>query len=122
LAELKEAEVLCTAVQEIAAPADRDTAAAKEWAELDSKVRHAIEALSAYAVRLNDTLQRRRDPDKGVREREIITELQTHFAELQTAMHSLTASVEPMSKTRSVRSDKKIAKAIKWLVVGAEQL
>lgn len=57
--------------------------------EFEDKIRRAQAALTKYEEKLRDTLERHRDPDKGLMEQELLGALHSHFSELEAALRDV---------------------------------
>lgn len=57
--------------------------------EFREKVHRAQAALTKYEEKLRETLERRRDPDKGIMEQELLAALHGHFTDLEAALQEI---------------------------------
>src|SRR5262249_18270030 len=84
LTELHDAQQLQDAVHALARPADGSFS--EEDAKFAERISSAKEKLAAYEYRLQDTLDRRRDPDGGQQERARVEKLHPAFDRLAMAL------------------------------------
>jgi signal transduction histidine kinase len=123
LIELYEAQNLKTAMTSLASAPDQGTGLAEELAQLRTKAALARKALAAYQHRLEETLQKHRDPDGGFEERQRIQALEERFARLDQALEEVTQfDVLPLGQSWALRNHPKIEKAISDLVQTADEL
>jgi signal transduction histidine kinase len=96
LDEAREANELVRQVTELKPPAlpDLQSVAASE-----KQVQKAIEQLGVYETVLQNTLARRRDPDKGHAEKSLVDALKERFTKLQVALKSNEIDVGPLRDT-----------------------
>jgi signal transduction histidine kinase len=121
--ELIKAEELRAVVTELGTPGDSRLNGAEALALMDERIGRAHQALAAYQEQLQDTLQRRRDSDKGDQEKLLIGALEQYFAGLQKALDAVRdPSVDPLGSTRSLWDDRQVRAAIGQLTLACEQL
>jgi two-component system, NtrC family, sensor kinase len=97
LAELRKAEDLKIAIDELNKPSDAGLTLDEEEVRLKRKLTQAEDALAEYVKQLEDTLARKRDPKKGEHEQALVGDLRlafeqghqaiTHFREQPYALH-----------------------------------
>src|SRR5262249_55500105 len=105
LTELSAADELKETVADLQAPDPRKP---KEKAVLQTKIDEGRGKLTAYEERLRDTLNRRRDPNKGVQEKGLVTALRERFGKLEQAgKRSIDAEATPLGSTEDVIKDYK---------------
>jgi two-component system, NtrC family, sensor kinase len=121
-AELKEAEVLRAAVRDLAAPADFNVSTAEARRGLDRKLRYALHALQTYEAKLEETLNRGRDPEKGEQERGLCGQMRENFQKLEQALNGFKPVVEPNSSSHRLIEDEVILVPVKKLIGESEQL
>jgi signal transduction histidine kinase len=122
LTELSAAEDLKETVADLRTP---DPRKADELANLRKKIAEGCDKLAAYEQRLRDTLTRRRDPNKGVQEKGLVTALRERFGKLeQAAKKSLGTEATPLGSTEEVISEYKdpVSKAIEELTRASTDL
>jgi signal transduction histidine kinase len=146
LAELEKAEVLKAAVDDLApqgrAPArgpgdgtsrafaevpgtivDPDTSSNEDLGNLQQKVKEAESALRSYEEKLQDTLLRGRDPDKGYKEIELIKQLKTCFERLKKSAKALEIPrADHNQGSKPLMDDLDVQEAIRELVTASNGL
>src|SRR4051794_21968427 len=80
--ELIEADKLRAAVNDLGTPANARANLAEALSIMNTRMGLALEAKAAYEVALTDTLRRRRDPENGFVEKQLISSLNERFEEL----------------------------------------
>jgi signal transduction histidine kinase len=114
LVELHEAQALKAAMNYLVTTPVPDGVNEREF--LLEKCGFVHQALEAYQARLQDTLQRRRDPDKGRDEREIIEDFEKELALLeQTIRAQPEVTVGSNMPTERLRNNPVISEGIKKL-------
>src|SRR5207248_2155531 len=79
--ELKEAENLSAEVLQLAAPADPKESRSEQQI-LENRLTRSITALQAYKAKLNETVQKGRDPQRGFNEQQQVAALEKWFDKL----------------------------------------
>src|SRR5262249_41634500 len=86
IAELDEAKEFERSVTHILNPADDAATIDEEGERLRARITFALERLAAYEKRLDDTIEKRRDPDLGVHEKALVKSLRSAFADLDNGI------------------------------------
>jgi signal transduction histidine kinase len=121
--ELIEADKLRSAINDLARPIDSLRNGAEAMTIMTERRDLVEKALKAYEARLQDTLQRKRDPGKGRDEIGLIAALQQRIVALDQALDEYKKpSVRPLQASQSILDDKRIKRAIADLIQPSDQL
>jgi signal transduction histidine kinase len=125
LTELQEAEDLKLAVNDLKQSAADRPLTPDKLAALLLRLNRAQEVLALYQEKLHDTLEHRRDPDKGYQELRLIEALNERFGKLSQAVHEAHKAlfkVTPNLGSEAVQDDARVEAAIDDLVRTSEDL
>lgn len=122
LAELREAEALKVAVNNIKSTAETNLGSSDEWPKFQRSIREAEECLELYRGKLVETLQHKRDPDKGFQEKGIVEALQEGFGKLDRAGKDFFKPNVGSRGSRSLAEDKSVQSAIDYLITTSADL
>lgn len=122
LVELSEAQKVKSAMTDLLTTIpDREVSLDDERALLQLKIAPAKNSVVAYRAKLQDTLNRNRDPDKGVRENQLIEAFGERFDRLDKAIANvLLSQTTPFEATPSLRNS--VGKEISDLAQTADEL
>jgi signal transduction histidine kinase len=121
LVELSEAQKVKSAVTDLLTTIpDRDASLDDERALLQPRIAQAKSSVDAYRDKLQDTLNRNRDPDKGIRENQLIEAFRERFARLDQAISNVIHSQMAFDATPSLRNS--VSKEITDLAQTADEL
>ncbi|MCS6852748.1 MAG: ATP-binding protein [Gemmataceae bacterium] len=124
LVELYEAQRLKADITNLGSgPTDANAGLAEEWTQLRARLVQARDTLAAYQGKLQETLQRQRDPDQGEHEKGLIADISGQFAALEQAMTAFSRSeVAPLQSTAALRHDPAVQASIAKLMRAADEL
>jgi len=118
LVELSFAQTFKAKVRDLTDELDKDD----KVGDLRRKAKLARASLGEYEGRLNDTLQKRRDPEKGFREIGLLEDLARYFAELESAIVRYDQPSSSSAKRPDVNKDPEVEAVLTNLLRASDQL